>query len=374
MVLAVACSALTANAQISNTAGETAETSDPLKPGPAFPLIHHIKINLLNKNYVLVELSSMKLLASVMNIDSVLNAVLQDLEPLKDSLATESNTRKVEYIIDGAGARKIRLSATSHDKTYAVTDIDIAVLKTEQDSLCITKFFPADKRTGGKTAAPQWKITMVVNNLDETAMYTKGVLNASMQQIAAEYVQRSRWTPGNDLKKSLTINHYPYDKLTPGKSDYSARLTRYSISLFGEIAVQNVQDKFVPSIAGPSVNFSFSSLYRTHTIRFNSESYFFFDRPANGKTTIYPNAFLQLAYSNKPRYTSSRPAGWGNLTASISLAYLFRRRGSESYFGKNTFKLGIGGFEYKTLSITPQLFFNGFFKNLSPSVRFSISF
>lgn len=372
MVLAGACAALTANAQISN--GRTAEPSDPLKPGPSYPLIHHIKINLLDKNYVLVELSSMKLLASVMNIDSILNAVLHDLSPLKDSLATESNTRKVEYIIDGAGARKIRLSATNHDKTYLVTDDDIAVLKTEQDSLCITKFFPADKRTRGKAAAPQWKITMVVNNLDETAMYTKGVLNASVQQIAADYVQRSGWTPGNDLRKSLNITHDPYDQLMPGKSDYSAQRTNWSLSLFGEMGVQNVQDHFLPSIAGPSVNINFSSLYRTNNIRFNSETYFFFDRPGSGKTAIYPNTFIQLSYSNKPRYPSSHPVGWNNVTAAISLGYLSKRSGAESYFQKNTFKLGLGGFEHKTLSITPQLFFNDFFKNATPSVRFAISF
>ena len=55
-----------------------------------------------------IELSDFADLQRVANIDSLLNVFLQDIAPLKDSLADPLTSKRIDYITDVEQRKKIR--------------------------------------------------------------------------------------------------------------------------------------------------------------------------------------------------------------------------------------------------------------------------
>ncbi len=97
-----------------------------------------------------------------------------------------------------------------------------------------------------------------------------------------------------------------------------------------------------------------------YKIGLNYETMFDFK---NGKRNI--NQWLDLSYSQKlPFFKYS----WTN----ISLGYLIKKQGD--LFKKNTFRMGFETYIKNTgISVTPQLYFEGFFKKGYPGVKIGIS-
>ena len=79
------------------------------------------------------------------------------------------------------------------------------------------------------------------------------------------------------------------------------------------------------------------------------------------------NHFVGLEYvrnfSNNPKKST-----WYGISAS----YLIKRNGD--FFNKNTFNIGLTHSLYNQIEIQPMIYFNDFFKNAYPSIKFGVSF
>ena len=60
-----------------------------------------------------IELSDITDLGAVANIDSLLQIFLNDITPLKDSIADPLTAKRIDYVTDAQGRKKIRLPAIS---------------------------------------------------------------------------------------------------------------------------------------------------------------------------------------------------------------------------------------------------------------------
>ena len=129
-----------------------------------------------------------------------------------------------------------------------------------------------------------------------------------------------------------------------------------------------VRGSFVPSI---QAGFGFNKVnnYFTNSYRFYVEGQYFFSRGADNKLTIDQNSFVGFQFMQSSKKSSGNALAF---EGSVSLGYLFRRSGE--WYEHNTWKIGLPVLKNKHLSIEPQLVFDGWFKHMSPSIKFSFNF
>lgn len=135
---------------------------------------------------------------------------------------------------------------------------------------------------------------------------------------------------------------------------------------------QNYKSYFVPSFslaAGVIV----SDSYYKREISVSWDPHFFFARQNHGKLKTFRNDFLTLTAGQESVREKALTKGSQLLTV-FSLGYLTKRE--RDYFEKNTFRLGVGRlsmFDGKT-KIEPAIYFNNFFKGVTPGLRLIQSF
>ena len=88
---------------------------------------------------------------------------------------------------------------------------------------------------------------------------------------------------------------------------------------------------------------------------------------ASGDNIFSVNSFVTAGWEHNFSKNSEKEKWFG-----LSLGYLVSRK--TDFFEKNTWKFAINKRINQTISISPEFYFNGFFKNIYPGVQVGISF
>ena len=95
-------------------------------------------ISLDNGNKMKIELSDIADLDRLANIDSLLQIFLQDIAPLKDSLADPLTAKRIDHVTDAQGRKKIRFQQFQpKGASFLINKGELASLRTEQDTINI---------------------------------------------------------------------------------------------------------------------------------------------------------------------------------------------------------------------------------------------
>ncbi|MCU7548558.1 hypothetical protein OCK74_05490 [Chitinophagaceae bacterium LB-8] len=327
-------------------------------------------IDLDKGNKMQIEVSAMEDLKPFLKMDSVIRVFLKDLEPLKDSLGDELLSRLIDYIADSSGRKKIRIQQFKpKGSSFLVQDGEVASLKLEQDTInfigtvsIIAKYTLRKAFTTSRT----YRISFYVNNLSDLVSYTDGRLNQKMQ-VLQDHVNNTWVTTAKKSEAYLKEDPSIKARLPKG---YVAGGNYLNIRF--SVDVQNYKNYFVPSFSlGAGLIISKSFFKRDIVLSWDPN--FFFSKDSAGSLKTYRNDFLTLTWGqglirdNEPRKES-------HLLFIMSLGYLVHRSGN--YFDKNTFRMGAGRlslFEGKT-KIEPAMYFNHFFKGVTPGLRLIQSF
>lgn len=337
--------------------------------------IFDLPVNEINRRFLIaldkgdkmqVELVDMKDLARVANIDSLLKIFLRDLTPLKDSLSDELSVKRIDYVMEPPGAKKIRLrQGRPVGTSYLVQQDDVAALKLEQDTVHFIGVVPVP----GKKTIHRYRISFFVNNLNDLSTYTDGRLQARLFSLRENV--HSNWV--KDDKGMMHIQKdYSISSKLPGGSIHSHG--DYLV-LSPSVNIQNYKNYFVPSfsLGATVITGSMGRSNKTREFGILWEPNFFFGRDSEGKLKTYRNDFLTVVYGSGPaRKQEGKKEPY--LQYVFSVSYLIHRSGD--YLEKHTFRAGIGRmslFEGKT-KIEPVLYFHEFFKGVTPGVRLIQSF
>jgi hypothetical protein len=327
-------------------------------------------VDLGKGNTMQIELNNMEDLERFANLDSILQVFLTDMEPLKDSLGDELLSRRIDYTVDSMGRKKIRIQQFKpKGSNFLVREGDVAALKLEQDTINIigTVFFTA-KYTLRK-AFPEtrnYRISFFLNDLSELKSYLNGNLNQKVKTIQQNI--GSHWNT-TAKKGSAYLREDPLitarlPKGYVGGGDF----LNFRIS----VDLQNYKHYFVPSFSlGAGIILSTPHFKRDIVLSW--DPHFFFAKDGQDKLKTFRNDFLTLTWgqgvveNNEPRKES-------HLLFIMSLGYLIKREGE--YFEKNTLRMGGGRlslFGGKT-KFEPAMYFNNFFKGVTPGLRWIQSF
>jgi hypothetical protein len=327
-------------------------------------------VDLGKGNKLQLELSEMEDLKRFLNMDSVIRVFLADIEPLKDSLGDDLLSKRIDYTTDSTGRTRIRIQQfRPKGSSFVLRNRDIAALKLDQDTINFTgvvSFIARYPMRKAFTSSRHYRLSFFLNNLSDIKNYMDGSVNKKL--LALQNNLSSPWATTSDRSGVYLQAEPAISARIPKGYVAGGDFLNFRIS----VDVQNYKNYFVPSFS-LGAGFIISNSYFKRDIMLSWDPHFFFANNSQGRLNTIRNDFLTLTWGqglvqdNEPRKES-------HLLFIMSLAYLIKREGE--YFEKNTFRLGAGRlslFGGKT-KIEPAMYFNNFFKGVTPGLRLIQSF
>jgi hypothetical protein len=329
-------------------------------------------VDLGKGNKMQIELTDLEDLGRFKNIDSLLRIFLQDIIPLKDSLSDELASKRIDYLTDELGRKKIRIRLSKPDgASFLLQQGNISALKLEQDTVIFSGSY-VYKITSTLlkpfTEVRYYRLSFFVNNISDLNGFSSAGLNEKISAIQKN--KKARWVKGDEgvwhIKNgdpSIYSNHQPAGYISgTGIGDYLTSLTTVSL--------QNYKNYFVPS-ASLGIGLGFNNGRVKQEMGLLWEPHFFFSKNAAGSLRTYRNDFLTFAYKRTLLGKENAPPRF-SFSNGFSFAYLIRRSGD--FYEKNTMRIGVGKVYLfnERISIEPVIYFNNFFKGVTPGLKLSL--
>jgi hypothetical protein len=326
-------------------------------------------VQLNKENRMQIELSDIADLDRLANIDSLLQQFLEDIAAIKDSLSDALTAKRIDYVTDVQGRKKIRFQQFQQKGTsYLIDKGQLALLKTQQDTINIIGIIinpPKAKQKISLINPRYYRILFYLNNITDLTAYMNGMLKEKIATIQNNI--NGKWPV-------VLGSGFHYIKKDPGitadkPKGFTLNGTGDFLSGNLSVNVQNYKNYFVPSF---SVGIKVTFTNRDRTFKWEPglswEPHFLFARNDQNNLHTYRNDFLMLTYGQGGTRDHDPRKDFA-YSAVFSLGYLINRNGD--YFDKNTFRLGAGKIQFYKTNIEPVVYFNNFFKGVTPGIRIS---
>ena len=316
------------------------------------------------KNRIWFDLARIDHLYLLPDVDSLVKEVNRLIAPVADSFATDAIVRRVEV---DATQKHLLFRVIAHANmpaSYTRLDDDLTIVKIDQDTVRI-KFY---QDNGGASF-----INLLVNNIADLKTLPKDAGNQSLKLIKdhlyKSYKHPMRYNPRHSYY--AVFNLESGEMISPENGNNHA-IVSGSDQL--EISPGNPSAAYARGIGftglsfGLALNFAKVRGANGHRNSFGLywEPQFSFRRDSTGSHSGFRNDFITLRYVRTP----NKPLSNFQLLPMYSFGYLMRNRGN--YFEKNTFCIGAWGVASGNLQINPEIYFNDFFKQVSPGIRLSL--
>ncbi len=300
----------------------------------------------------------------------ILNSFFSNYDVLRDSLSEAVHYTFHFFYNPGQKNGLTIIAGKEREKRYVVVDEKPMMMKPGKDTVNIDPYNPATKTTS--------VFSFVVNRVEDLRPYAQSNIINDFIEKANNDIKAAKMNVKPAIKgenfhtfnfQSRFIgNYYVKDGSVAGNLKPYYAHPQMNISVSAAASLQNFKSYMVPSF-NTSLDVYMNGYTKSEYLRLGVywEPVFLFDKEASGKLQAYRNDFVGLVYEYRRGNDNTRLGFF----APISIAYLVSRRGS--FFEKNTFNFGIGGIKYGAMTLRPSMFFNGFLKNVSPSVQLSVS-
>lgn len=325
--------------------------------------LSHIEVDLGQRNTLLVGFDRYAQVQARQNVDSVLRLFVADYRKVADT--TQSPTQATHALFRlGEADRVLALRHTPQSTaSFRFRDGDEPVLvKTQQDTLQIAWISPVVQ------AIPDdFSMYLFVNNLQDIDRLLRGGGVNQKVQLALESVRQYK---GHDLtspKMAFNMLQGTDNKakiLSPGlaRSPF--------LSFHPGIGVGLIRNQLVPSF---SFDIQFiPNLFHQVGYLVGYTSNFFFQPATDTRFETFRNDFVHAGVAFYRMNKDSRYTNFNRQIASFYVGVPVRRSGS--YFDPNTIKLGGTFYQNWLVKVQPEIYMNGFFKNVNPGLKLVVGF
>ena len=325
-------------------------------------------INLDNKNQLVIRLSDINDLQQLSNLDSLVQVFLRDMGPLKDSLTDELSAKRIDYVSDAQYRKKIRLvQYPVAGSSFLVDRGGLAALRTVQDTIHLIGILPNPPKPADNTSRKNpryYHFSFYLNDWSEIRNYLNGELNAKLKTLQTGI--NEKWI------KTWGSRHMKADKSITATQPRGHAAGYSYLSGYLSVNAQNYKNYFVPSF---SVGLQATLTNKERSFKWVPgvlwEPHFFFSKDVHNDLKMYRNDFLSLMYAQGGTKDHD-PRKEFSFSTHFSFGYLVHHSGN--FFDKNTFRLGAGKVQLLKTTIEPGMYFNHFFKGVSPTIKISQSF
>lgn len=328
-------------------------------------------------NKLVVYAPNVRSLQQFQNIDSTLALFVRDFKKIKTGLEETTNARTVIYKPLSDGQYQLDLKEyTSAQQRFQLRpqNAEPLLLKTSQDTLLIVQnaTAPIQIKVGNPNAKSlvvneSVYFCFVLNNLDDAEWLVEtSTANAHLRK-ALEDVKKYTGHDLTDERFSFEYTDTPlsgrlFSKVKNKKEDFIAIHPSFGVGVFRNELVPNSQ-----------VDFTFvPNKYKTIGYTLGWRSMFFTER--NDQTRrfrTYSNGFVHLGVTFYDfRRPSSKHINTEKVLFGAYLGHSVTRNGP--IFDNNTWNFSMTVMTYGMFKIQPEIYFNGFFKSVQPSLRLQI--
>ena len=340
---------------------------------PPHSIAHRFRIDLGKGDQLFVEMGGMSDVYQLSNIDSFLLVFIGDMKAFHDSLSDPMTTKRIDYVMDGAGGKKIRIrQSKAPDATFLLDREGPAALKLNQDTVNILLLSAAP--SGGKglqVAGIRYdRLSFVINRYEELESLVNTGLNKKvglLQHTVANNNPGYHWTERGgashmDADPSITTanNH---------AGEGEGQTLGDQLEFFVNVNAQNYRNYFTPSFALGTSIIIHSLGENRHTFSAYWEPMFFFSTNAQGHQQTLRNDLVTLSYMERRLNRVNRPVG---VPLFLSLGYVVGRQGD--IFEKNSFRFSAARLDlfHSSVIIEPCIYFHDFCRDVTPGIRLSV--
>lgn len=344
--------------------------TDKAFESPAKSVTTRIQVDLGKGNKMQIEVCFDRDLDYARNLDSLVRVFMHDITAFKDSLSDELAVKRIDYKITAPDKKQVRIvKYPSAGNSFLLANGQVSALKLEQDTInmILVDEKPALDRPGDVIVWKDYcRISFFLNRLEELPeILTANNLNDKIKALRAKYVnwykEKSVWY----LKADKTISAKRSGGYIMDGGDY--------LSFRTDVGLQNYKNYFVPGFRlGVKLALNNSQTLidkspRQYRVSFSWEPHFIFQN-VQGKLQAFRNDFLDLSFGFGPKGPETETK---SEITQFSLGWLVYRQGD--YFEKNTFRFGMGrvSLANNKVFIEPGMYFNNFFRGVTPTVRVS---
>jgi hypothetical protein len=346
-----------------------------LQPGPEdqvfelpfYSIRNAWHIDLGSGNYLELELADITQLPRFRNVDSLLLVFLGDMRPFRDSLSSPLSGKRIDYLVDTSGRKLVRIRETAPSgASFLLGEGEPSILRLRQDTVHLLLLAPpaATGRRAGQLSYS--RLTIVINRFRDLEDLVSTGLNNKMMKLGPS--GNRKWEA-----KTAGVAQFISDPSITTKNDsvYSAGHEHDFLELQAFVNFQNYKAYFVPS-AGVGLTIGFQRRFNLYTTGVHWEPLFFFAAGSQGRPQTYRNDLLVFNFAY--RRTDRRPdaADHIGLITNLSFGWFIRREG-DFVGNSSSFRLAAGNVSLMNdrFLVEPCIYFNNFFKGVTPGLRFS---
>jgi hypothetical protein len=324
------------------------------------------------ENKMIAYAQTVQDLEKFQELDSVLSHFVKDYGVLKPSLSETINGRTAVYKPLENGQHQLDLTEHPNPKQrfqFKPNGTEPLLLKTVQDTLLIVHTFLKTIETKAETIKQNEQVyfCLIVNNLEDIDKILKrGGFNAYIKKALKD---AEKYPNHNLLSGKFKFNYLQsnsvessFKTVASGNEDFIAIHPSFGIGVFRNELVPNSQ-----------VDFAFiPNKYKNMGYTVGWRSMFFTERnDLTNRISTHSNGFVHLGIT---LYDFRRPQSKSINTEHVLFgAYLGRsvtRNGA--IFDKNTWNFSMTVTAKGMFKVQPEIYFNGFFKNVQPGLRIQI--
>jgi len=337
---------------------------------PSKSVTMRMQVDLGKGNKMQIEICYDRDLDYARNLDSLVRVFMHDITAFKDSLSDELAVKRIDYKITAPDKKQVRIvKYPSAGNSFLLASGEVSALKLEQDTInmILADEKPVADRPGSIIVWKDYcRISFFVNRLEELPeILTANNLNDKIKALRAKYVNWYKEKGVWYLKADKTISAKRSGGYTSDQGDY--------LGLRTDVSLQNYKNYFVPGfrlgvkLALNNTATMIDKSPRQYLVAFYWEPHFIFQN-VQGKLQAYRNDFLDLSFGFGPKGVEAEEK---SKIAQFSLGWLVYRQGD--YFEKNTFRFGMGRISLakNKIFVEPGMYFNNFFRGVTPTVRVS---
>jgi hypothetical protein len=333
---------------------------------PPFSTKKEYRIQLGRGNVMELQLAVPSDLDRFENIDSLLLVFTGDMKAFRDSLADPLTTKQIDYVIDSSGQKKVRIRQSRPGTAFLLDSGEPAQLRLTQDTIYILIAHPAPMPSSGKKGQDlQYdRLGFFVNRYSELESYIATGLNRKIHLIkTALHTQNSYNIKAGQI---YLIADPSITRVRTGNS-------HDRLELNGFVNAQNYKNYFVPSFVLGAAAQIFRG-YRHDVYGIYWEPLFLFAPNGQGRLQTYRNDLLVVRYGiahedESGHESSVNSIGFGS---NFSIGYLIGSQGN--LIPAHTFRITLGSLKALKggFHLDPCLYFNDFFKGVTPGLRLSL--
>jgi hypothetical protein len=329
-------------------------------------------IELKNSNKVTVELADINDLSRLLNLDSLIQKAYEDIQQLADTTSDPLSAVRFDHSCLEDGLTKIRSRKTTPtDSYYIKLKQETALLKTLQDSLVIAGIIKHPAAPLEHKLNPDYpryyRLTVSINRISDIPEILNGELNGKMNTLLQEH--SGKW------KQLAASENYALEddpSITAAVKRGHTIKSNDQLELNAGVLLQNYQGYFTPAF-NLKATLVLINKYRNreHAIGIAWQPTFAYTKNPDGKLSGFRNDFIEFSYKAWRLKNGERLENNG-LNWNFSVGYLLKERGS--IYTPSTFRIGLGGYQYRKSNLEAGLYFSDFFKKPTPTIRLSHTF